>query len=254
MSSNLKKKSVSLIALMMLSVMISMISVPPVSAAGINQTTEGLLNGQETWTGTHTLTDNVTVAPGAALVVNAGTTINIPYGKHIDVRGAICVASRACGAPSDGSAGDPVSFSWSLPSEAEYLVRGSCYGSIDAACGSGMIIRNTIDEAKTGLNFVNFENAFGYEYIYFVGGNPQAKYAALVFDGPRTNANGMAFTNSNTSNIFLTNLANPTISDSTFTLGVDAYSLGKRSAIDALGAGAGISDPVLITGSSFTGD
>ena len=77
MSSNLKKKSVSLIALMMLSVMISMISVPPVSAAGINQTTEGLLNGQETWTGTHTLTDNVTVAPGAALVVNAGTTINL---------------------------------------------------------------------------------------------------------------------------------------------------------------------------------
>ena len=254
MSSNLKRKSVSLIALMMLSVMISMISIPPASAAGINQTTEGLLNGQETWTGTHTLTDNVTVAPGAALVVNAGTTINIPYGKHIDVRGAICVASRACGAPADGSASDTVSFSWSLPSEAEYLVRGSCYGSIDAACGSGMIIRNTIDEAKTGLNFVDFENAFGYEYIYFVGGNPQAKYAALVFDGPRTNANGMTFTNSNTSNIFLTNLANPTISDSTFTLGVDAYSLGKRSAIDALGAGAGISDPVLISGSSFTGD
>ena len=46
-SSNLKKKSVSLIALMMLSVMISMISIPPVSVAGINQTTEGLLNGRK---------------------------------------------------------------------------------------------------------------------------------------------------------------------------------------------------------------
>ena len=113
------------------------------------------------------------------------------------------------------------------------------------------IIQHDLD-SKIPLS--DFENAFGYEYIYFVGGNPQAKYAALVFDGPRTNANGMTFTNSNTSNIFLTNLANPTISDSTFTLGVDAYSLGKRSAIDALGAGAGISDPVLISGSSFTGD
>ena len=135
MSSNLKKKSVSMIVLMFMSVMLSMITVPVVSAAGINQTTEGLLNGQETWTGTHTLTDNVTVAPGATLVVNAGSTINIPYGKHIDVRGAICVASRSCGAPSDGSPADAVSFTWSLPSESEYLVRGPCYGSIDAACG-----------------------------------------------------------------------------------------------------------------------
>ena len=248
MSSNLKKKSVSMIALMFASVMLSMISVPSVSAAGINQTEAGLLNGQETWTGTHTLTDNVTVAPGASLIVNAGTTINIPFGKYIDVRGAICVAARACGAPSDGSAGNEVTFSWSIPSEAEYLVRGSCLGSVDAACGSGMIIRNTIDESKTGLNFVEFENAFGYEYIYYVGNNPQAKYAALVFDGPRTNANGLIFTNTNASNIFLTNLANPTITDSTFTLGVDGYTLPPQYtyAVDAYGAGAGISDPMII--------
>ena len=245
-----------MIALMFASVMLSMISVPSVYAAGINQTEAGLLNGQETWTGTHTLTDNVTVAPGASLIVNAGTTINIPFGKYIDVRGAICVAARACGAPSDGSVGNEVTFSWSIPSEAEYLVRGSCLGSIDAACGSGMIIRNTIDESKTGLNFVEFENAFGYEYIYYVGNNPQAKYAALVFDGPRTNANGLIFTNTNASNIFLTNLANPTITDSTFTLGVDGYTLPPQYtyAVDAYGAGAGISDPMIISGSSFTGD
>ena len=108
MSSNLKKKSVTMIGLLFFSVALSMISIPAVSAAGINQTTTGLLNGQETWTGTHTLTDNVTVAPGASLVVNAGTTINIPFGKHIDVRGAICVAAASCGAPSDGTASNAV--------------------------------------------------------------------------------------------------------------------------------------------------
>ena len=254
MASNLKGKSVSMVALMFMSVMLSMISIPAVSAAGINQTTEGLLNGQETWTGTHTLTDNVTVAPGASLIVNAGSTIIIPYGKYIDVRGAICVGAKSCGAPSDGSANDPTTFSWTIPSESEYLVRGACYVSIDAACGSGMVIRNTIDEAKTGLNFVEFENAFGYEFVYYVGPNPNVKYSALVFDGPRTNANGLVFNNINGSNMFLTNLANPTITDSTFTLGVDAYTLGKRSAIDAYGAGAGISDPMRISSSSFTGD
>ena len=256
MSSNLKKKSLSMVALMFMSVMLSMISVPTASAAVINQTTEGLLNGQETWTGTHTLTDNVTVAPGASLVVNAGATINIPYGKYIDVRGAICVAGRICGAPADGSASNAVTFEWSLPSQTEYQVRGDCYGSVDAACGSGIVIRNTIDEAKTGFNFVNFENAFGYEYIYFVGNNPNVRYAALVFDGPKTTANGLVFTNVNSSNIFLTELANPTITDSTFALGVDGYTLPARYtyAIDALGAGAGISDPIRISSSTFTGD
>jgi len=254
MTSKLKEKSLTMVALMVMSVMLSMISIPSVSAAGINQTTEGLLNGQETWTGTHTLTDNVTVAPGASLVVTAGSTIIIPFGKHIDVRGAICVASTSCGAPSDGSAGNMVKFSWTIPSASEYLERGPCYFSVDAACDSGMIIRNTIDEAKTGLNFVEFENAFGYEYIYVTGGNPNAKYAALVFDGPRTNANGLSFTNINASNILLTNLANPTITNSAFVLGVDGYSLGKRAAIDALGAGAGISDPMRISTSTFTGD
>jgi hypothetical protein len=166
--------------------------------------------------------------------------------------GAICVAAAACGAPSDGTASNAVKFTWSLPTD--YTVRGPCADSIDAACGSGMVIRNTIDEAKTGLNFVEFENAYGYELILNIGGNLAARHAALVFDGPRTNANGLVFTNTNSSNIFLTNLADPTITSSTFTLGNDAYSIGKRAAISAYGAGAGINDPLRITTSTFTGD
>ncbi|MEC8540896.1 MAG: right-handed parallel beta-helix repeat-containing protein, partial [Candidatus Thermoplasmatota archaeon] len=256
MPSNLKMKSISMITLMFLSVMLSVISVPVASAAGINETTGGLVNGQETWTGTHTLTDSVTVSPGASLIVNAGTTINIPYGKHIDVEGAICVASVACGAPADGSASSKVSFVWTLPTESEYLSRGSCQASVDAACGSGVIIRNTIDEAKTGFNFVEFENAFGYEYLYSASGNTNVKYAALVFDGPQTTANGLEFINVNSSNIFLTNLANPTITGSTFTLGVDGYTLPPQYtyAVDAINAGSGISAPMRISSSSFTGD
>ena len=65
----------------------------------------------------------------------------------------------------------------------------------------------------------------------------------------------MTFQTTNGSNIFLTNLANPTITNSAFSLGLDGYSLPDlRSAIDALGAGAGISDPMRITTSTFTGD
>ena len=37
-----------------------------------------------------------------------------------------------------------------------------------------MIIRNTIDEAKTGLNYVEFGDAYGYEVGVQSGGNVQA--------------------------------------------------------------------------------
>ena len=71
----------------------------------------------------------------------SGTTVNIPYGKHIDVEGAICVASTSCGASSDGSASSKTRFTWTLPTD--YTIRGSCVVSIDTACGGGMVIRNT---------------------------------------------------------------------------------------------------------------
>ena len=83
---------------MFLSTMLALVSVPATSAAGINQTTSGVER-----TGNmdrNKLVGNVTMAPGASLVVNPGTTINVPFGKHIDVQGAICVASTACGAAS----------------------------------------------------------------------------------------------------------------------------------------------------------
>ena len=245
-------KSISLVALLIFSTLTTMLVIPSSTAAGINQTTSGTLNGQETWSGTHTLTDNVTIAAGATLVVSAGATINIPFGKYIDVQGAICVASKTCGGATEGSSSSMTKFYWDLPTD--YTVRGHCVISIDAACGSGMVIRNTIDESKTGLNFVEFENAFGFEIGVDTINGLDAKYGALVFDGPNTFANGLKFTNINSSNIILVDLANPTITSSEFTLGVDAYSIGKRAAISAYGAGSGITDPFSVSSSTFTGD
>jgi len=252
MLNNKFSKSISLVMILILSSLAGMIMLPNTSAAGINQTTYGNLNGQETWSGTHTLTDNVTIVAGASLVVSAGSTINIPFGKHIDVQGAICVASKACGAPSDGSSSTMTKFSWSSPTD--YTVRGSCIVSIDAACGSGIVIRNTIDESKTGLNFVEFDNTYGYEIGVSALGGVTAKYGALVFDGPNTNANGLTFIDVNSTNILLVNLANPTITDSTFNLGADDYSIGKSAAITAYGAGSGIANPFVVSKATLTGD
>ena len=144
-------KSVSLVLLYMLSLSLAMVSVP--SAMAVNETTQGTVSGTETWSGTMNLQGDVTVAEGAKLIVNAGTTVNIPFGKFIDVRGAICIGDTACGA-SAGSASSQARFIWSLPTD--YTKEGRCavaYAdtnlavSSDAACGSGMVIRSTIDQA-----------------------------------------------------------------------------------------------------------
>ena len=54
-------------------------TVSPVSA--INETTSGTISGTETWTGVHNLDGDLVIAGGAKLIINAGTTINVPADK-----------------------------------------------------------------------------------------------------------------------------------------------------------------------------
>ena len=87
--------------LYMTSLMLAMVAVP--SATAVNETTQGIVSGTETWSGTMNLQGDVEVAEGAKLIVNAGTTVNIPAGNFIDVRGAICIGDAACGASAGSS-------------------------------------------------------------------------------------------------------------------------------------------------------
>ena len=81
MSAQYKKtKSISLVGIFILSLMVAMVTtVSPVSA--INETTSGTISGTETWTGVHNLDGDLVIAGGAKLIINAGTTINVPADK-----------------------------------------------------------------------------------------------------------------------------------------------------------------------------
>ena len=68
-------KSVGLVGLLLTSLLMGLMTVPAVSA--VNETSNGTITTTETWSGTHTVTGDVTVAEGAKLVINAGTTINL---------------------------------------------------------------------------------------------------------------------------------------------------------------------------------
>ena len=94
MSQRKQAKSISLVMLYMVSIMVGMVALP--TATAVNETTQGTVTGVETWSGTMNLQGDVEVAEGAKLIVNAGTTVNIPAGKYIDVKGAICIGDSAC--------------------------------------------------------------------------------------------------------------------------------------------------------------
>lgn len=246
-------KSVGLVGLLLTSLMIGLVTVPTASA--VNETASGTILTTETWSGTHTLTGDVTVAEGAKLVINAGTTINIPAGVFIDVEGAICAGSASCGA-SQASASSQIRLNWANPADTK--VTGICsvpqnnlLNNPDAACGSGVVIRSTINQASTGLSYVTFDNAYGFPV--YVTSQQSYKYAALVFDGSSTNADNLVFNNVNTTNLLAIDFASPTIRDSTFTLGVDGLGYNGPG-VESFNAGAGILSRFTVTGSEFTGD
>ncbi|RJU90241.1 MAG: right-handed parallel beta-helix repeat-containing protein [Candidatus Poseidoniales archaeon] len=254
MKNSTTQKSVSLVTLLLLSTMTGLIVLPTASA--INETSSGTITGTETWSGTHNLNGDVVVAEGAKLIVNAGTTVNIPYGNHIDVAGAICIGDSSCGA-SIGSSSSQARFIWSTPSD--YKITGSCYSNntndpnynTDTACGSGMIIRSTIDQAITSIRYAHFENAYGIPFD--VNQLTTKSYGVLVFDGSSTTAEGLSFQNINTSNVLAIDLAAPVIFDSTFVVGDDANGYAAASVL-AYGAGAGILSTMQIRDSVFSGD
>ena len=254
MSGRRPLSSISLVTLLLMSLMVGMVTVPTVSAN--NETKNGIVSGTETWSGTHTMTGNVTVAEGATLIINAGTTINVPAGSYLNVRGALCAGDAACGA-TQGSQSSPVRFLWGTPSD--WSKTNWCHipnaqvprNNPDAACGGGVVIRDTIDEALTSLNFVHFEKAYGFP-IY--SANAQTyRYGALVFDGSSINANGLSFSDINTTNIIAIEAASPIISNSEFTIGVDGRGF-NGAAIETLGAGLGILSAMEVRTSTFTGD
>ena len=246
-------KSVGLVGLLLTSLMIGLVTVPTASA--VNETASGTIVTTETWSGTHTLTDSVRIAEGAKLTINAGTTINIPAGKVIVVEGALCAGSASCGA-SQASPSSQIRLNWANP--ADTTVTGICsvpqnnlLNNPDAACGSGVVIRNTINQASTGLSYVTFDNAYGFPV--YVTSQQSYKYAALVFDGSSTNADNLVFNDVNTTNLLAIDFASPTIRDSTFTLGVDGLGYNGPG-VESFNAGAGILSRFTITGSEFTGD
>ncbi|MDP6870315.1 MAG: right-handed parallel beta-helix repeat-containing protein [Candidatus Poseidoniaceae archaeon] len=246
-----QRKSIGLVTIMLFSLFASMTVVPSVSA--VNETKSGTITGTETWTGNMNLEGDILVAGGAKLVINAGTTINVPANRSITIQGAICAGDSSCGA-SQASTGSPVRFLWGTPGAGTDLNQSRCYVQAtsynpDAACASGIYLDSTIDQSLTKLNHVTIDGAYG---IPVAISQSQIKYGALVFDGASLEVNALTFVDINTTNVLAINGASPSIDGSTFVVGADGQGY-QGAAIQAYGAGAGLVK-MQVTNSAFTGN
>jgi hypothetical protein len=221
-----KAGSIALVALFLTSVLLSLtLPAHPVSAS--NETTSGTITGTETWAGTHTLTGDVTIAPGAKLIIQAGATITFPNGTHLDVRGSICAGVISCGSSSNADSAMKITLRWEEPLNSS--ARGECWGISqgnqeiwidDPSCNEGVLMRNSIDLSETGMRHVTFDGPWGVPY--YVTAVSEFRYAALVLDGASPTLINLEFMDVNSSSVLTTDLAQPSFIGGTFVVGNDA--------------------------------
>ncbi len=222
---------------------------PIVSANSINQTDGSAgndeINGIEVWRNTHSLVGNVTVPPGAKLIINAGASITLAAGSALIVDGAICAGDTGCGA----TAGGTISFTWQSPAdETQSTWCEDLEFSWDASCGEGIVLNSGIDEAISSIKKLSINSAYGYPMLI----GQSKEYAALIFDGTSINADDISFSNINTSSVLVTNQAAPVISNSDFVAGNDEQGF-RGPAISAYTSGKNQQERFTILNSDIAG-
>ena len=251
-----KLRSISLTGLFMFSILLSL-ALPAGTVSASNETTTGTITGTETWAGVHTLTGDVTIAPGAKLIINPGATIEFPNGTHLDVRGSLCAGVSSCGASSNAGPAMRITLRWSEPLNSS--ATGECYGMSagnqeiwidDPSCSEGVLMRSSIDLSETGLRYVTFDSAWGIpQYVSAVG---EFRYGALVLDGASPTLTELSFNQINTSSVLTTNLAQPTFNGGEFVVGADASTSIVGAALQIYSSGSSVS-PFTLSDITLTG-
>ncbi len=256
MRGNGKLSSISLSGLFLLSVLLSL-AIPAGTVSAQNETTSGVITGAETWAGVHTLTGNVTIAPGAKLTINPGALVSFPNGTHLDVRGSLCAGSTNCNAPSNSNPAMQITLRWEEPENSS--ARGKCYGLSagnqeiwieDPSCFEGVLMRSSIDLAETELRHVVFDGPWGIPY--YISSIGEFRYGALVLDGASPTLTELSFNQVNTSSVLTTNLAQPTIIGGQFSVGQDENTGIVGGALQIFSSGSSV-NPFSISDISLTG-
>ena len=259
MQMNNRTTSLFLVALFVMSTLTALVTLTPEASAS-NETTSGVITGTETWQGSHTLTGDVEIAPGAKLIIQPGTTVTFLNGTYLHVKGNLCAGDTACGSSSMASNSSRVTFRWGTP--ANDSQNGRCYHmpnpasglplwNPDASCFEGILVRDTVDIAQTKFNHVTIENAYGMPR--YVADLSEIRWGALILDGASLTLTQTVFNNINTSSVLVLDLASPTFNGGSFQVGVEeSMESLAGNAVQTYGAGSP-NNPVLFNSPIFTG-
>ena len=206
-------KSKALVLILILSTMAALVA-PASSVSAQNATSSGYIDTIETWSGTHTVDGDIIISPGAKLIIEPSTQITFSNGTSLEARGNLCIGTASCGASQDATATSRITMTWLEPSNAS--AKGDCNGMTfgtstlgidDPSCGEGIIIRSTIDLSETALRQLDIDSAWGVPFP--VPTVNQFRYGALVLQGASPELVELEFTDTNTSSVLATELAQP---------------------------------------------
>lgn len=249
-----RARSHFLVLLMVTSTMVALVG-PATSVVASNETTSGIITGNEVWSGSHELTGDVSVAAGAKLIIEPGTDITFPNGTSLDVRGNFCAGESSCGASGNANANNPITLTWTEPAISNGT--GECYGMgvgnnkiwiRDSSCGEGVILRDSMDLSQSGMRHMHFNGAWGIPF--YIQLEYEFRYGALILDGASPTLRGMVFEDINTTSVLATNLAQPTFIGGEYIAGNDGESGVTGQAVQIYGGGTPIS-PMVFEGASF---
>ena len=259
MKMNNRTTSLFLVALFVTSTLTALVTLTPGVVAS-NETTSGTITGTETWQGSHTLTGDVEIAPGAKLIIQPGTTVTFMNGTFLHVKGNLCAGDTSCGSSSMSSNSSRIIFRWATPANTSAI--GRCYQmqnpasglplwNPDPSCFEGILVRDTVDVAQTKFNHVTIENAYGMPR--YVADLSEIRWGALILDGASLTLTETVFNNINTSSVLVLDLASPTFNGGSFQVGGEEVMESLAgNAIQTYGAGSP-NNPVIFNSPVFSG-
>ena len=238
-----KVRSISTASLFLCTLISSLVLPASLVSAAVNETSEGIITGTETWSGTHSVSDDITIATGAKLIIQPGSSIEFSNGSKLVVRGSLCAGESTCGSSSDATSASIIQLSWSLP--ADPSATGDCYGISegsqeitvdDPSCGEGVVMMSTVDLSQTAMRYVDLDGPWGVPH--YISAVNEFRYAALVLDGASPTLTELRFSEVNTSSVLTTDLAQPTFDGGTFVVGNDNSRSVVGSAIQIYSSGS----------------
>ena len=94
MQDRVELQSRALVMILLLSTLTALVG-PASTVSAQNDTSSGYIDTIEVWSGSHTVTGDIIISPGAKLIIEPSTEITLFNGTSIEARGNLCIGATS---------------------------------------------------------------------------------------------------------------------------------------------------------------